>query len=156
MPPTSSYTLQPAGLRDLPGLRRLEQECFGVDAWPLVDLLAALSFPGLVRIKAVAAQQMIGFVGGDTDHSTKRGWITTLGVTTNWRCHGVGRALLTACEQALPLVDIRLCVRRSNLAAQTLYLNSGYHQVEIWPHYYQGGEDALVLEKVRPGLQNCR
>ena len=150
MPASQSYTLHPAGLRDLPGLRRLEHECFPDDAWPLVDLLASLSFPGLVRIKAVAGEQMIGFVGGDTDHSAKRGWITTLGVTAAWRRHGVARALLAACEAALPLPCIRLCVRRSNQAAQTLYLSSGYHQVETWPRYYQGGEDALVLEKVRP------
>ena len=44
---------------------------------------------------------------------------------------------------------IRLCVRRSNEAAKRLYLETGYYQIDVWPHYYRGGEDAIVMEKGR-------
>jgi len=40
-----------------------------------------------------------------------------------------------------------LSVRRSNLGAQTLYFERGYTHIEVWERYYEGGEDAFVLEK---------
>ena len=66
-----------------------------------------------------------------------------------YRRMGIAQALLQACEARLSAPLIRLCVRRSNLPAIRLYEKYGYHQVDIWRAYYNGGEDALVLEKVR-------
>jgi hypothetical protein len=55
----------PANLRDLGGLRRVEQACFLKDAWPLLDLFAVLTWPEIIRLKAVENDQMIGFIAGD-------------------------------------------------------------------------------------------
>ena len=55
----------PATLFDLNSLRKLEKACFEKDAWPLFDLIAVLTFPEVVRLKAVVDGQMAGFVGGD-------------------------------------------------------------------------------------------
>jgi ribosomal protein S18 acetylase RimI-like enzyme len=30
-----------------------------------------------------------------------------------------------------------------------LYLKHGYQRVETWVHYYQGGEDGILMEKQR-------
>jgi len=35
------------------------------------------------------------------------------------------------------------------LPAIRLYEQTGYQHVSVWPEYYAGGEDALVMEKVR-------
>lgn len=41
-----------ASIRDLMDLRRLEQACFDLDAWPLLDLAGVLSLPGIIRLRA--------------------------------------------------------------------------------------------------------
>ena len=51
----------------------------------------------------------------------------------------------------MKLPAVRLSVRRSNDAAAALYHREGYRLVDIWPHYYFDGEDAMVLEKKRQG-----
>jgi ribosomal protein S18 acetylase RimI-like enzyme len=137
----------PVGLRDLHQVTRIERECFLDDAWPLVDILTVLIFPGIIRLKAVVANQVVGFAAAEVRSAI--GWITTIGVVPAYRRRGIARALLAACEEQLSTASIRLCVRRSNHAAQYLYQQQGYRQVDIWPGYYRGGEDALVMEKSR-------
>ncbi len=145
-----TYELLPATLADLSQLGAMEKACFPLDAWPLIEQIAALTFPATVRIKAVSAGRMVGFIGGDIRRSRRTGWITTLAVMPEYRRRGIGEALLTACEQSLKMPLVRLSVRRTNLEAQLLYLKNGYHKVETWRRYYEGGEDAIVMEKEMP------
>jgi len=145
--PHSLYTIEQANLNDLGGMRIIEQVCFPLDAWPLLELIGALSLPGLVRLKAMAGGTMAGFVGGSVKRSKQEGWITTLGVLPEYRRLGIASTLLDECEAALGMPTIRLTVRRSNLGAKRLYHLRGYAHVETWQGYYDGGEDALVLEK---------
>ena len=146
---TVLYQIIPATWHDLNPLRQIEKECFGEDSWPLWDLIAVLTLPGIVRLKAIADGNMVGFVAGDPKPSEGVGWITTLGVISIYRGQGIARALLSACEEGLDLPVIKLSVRRSNWAAINLYANFGYKQTGVWQKYYVGGEDALVLEKRR-------
>jgi len=147
--PPPEFTIEPATWRDLGALRQLEQECFGRDAWPLVELIAVLTLPALVRLKAVVDDEMVAFVGGDPHPHEGIGWITTIGVKAEFRRRGIGSALLERCELEMNMPRVRLSVRRSNLAAQEVYLRAGYHRAEIWQGYYQGGEDGIVMEKRR-------
>jgi len=91
---------------------------------------------------------MLGFIAGDLRESQRFGWIVTLGVFPEYRRQKIATALLEACENRMSRDRVRLCVRRSNLGALTLYEKHGYLQVDIWKKYYVGGEDALLLEKV--------
>jgi ribosomal protein S18 acetylase RimI-like enzyme len=141
------FSIIPATWHDLGELRQLERECFGKDAWPLLDLIGALTFPGSIRIKAVVGGKMVGFVGGDPRPLEKIGWITTLGVAVAYRRNGIAATLLGACEDAMKMPVVRLCVRRSNLGAQKLYQQAGYQPAGVWEKYYNGQEDALVLQK---------
>lgn len=125
----------------------LERICFGRDAWPWIDYLAALTFPETVRLKAVQGQRLIGFVVGDRRRRQGLGWIATIGVHPDFRRQGIGRALLHACERELGLLRVRLSLRRSNQVARTLYERSGYSEVDVWKRYYADGEDAVVMEK---------
>jgi ribosomal-protein-alanine N-acetyltransferase len=150
--PPLPFEIHTASWRDVGELRTLEQECFAQDAWPLIELLASLTMPGLVRLKAVCDNQMVGFVGADAERENHLGWITTIGVRPAWRRRGIGRALLAAAETAMAQPRVRLCVRKSNAGAVDMYLQEGYQPVDLWKSYYIGGEDALVMEKNRSSV----
>jgi ribosomal-protein-alanine N-acetyltransferase len=136
-----------ASILDLGALRHLEQACFPKDAWPLLDLVAVLSFPGVVRLKATENNQMIGFIAGESREHEGVGWIATVGVLPEHRGKGAGRALLEACERQLGLPRVKLCVRYTNYEAIRMYERTGYRAIDHWLHYYNDGEDALVMEK---------
>lgn len=79
--------------------------------------------------------------------------ILNLCVGESYRCHGVGRRLLTALIERAALagmVEAFLEVRPSNTAAIRLYLALGFQQVGTRRGYYQaagGREDAAVLKR---------
>jgi ribosomal protein S18 acetylase RimI-like enzyme len=145
--PGSSVVIEPATWRDLNALRHLEKVCFTLDAWPLWDMIGVLTLPNVVRLKAMVAGEMVGFIAGDIRASDRLAWIATVGVLPEHRGRGIGGALLRACEERLKMPRVRLNVRVSNRPAVHLYQRMGYRQVSIWPGYYQDGEDALILEK---------
>jgi ribosomal protein S18 acetylase RimI-like enzyme len=145
--PGGRVWIVPATWRDLNSLRQLEKVCFPQDAWPLLDLIGVLTLPNIVRLKAMIGEQMAGFIAGDIRTSEKLAWIATVGVLPEFRRQGIGAALMRACEERLPVPNVRLNVRTSNQAAIQLYQGMGYERAGLWPTYYQDGEDALVMEK---------
>lgn len=147
MPDDPVIEYRSADLRDLPALRQVEQVCFGADAWPLIDLVGVLTIPGIVRIKAVSGEQMVAFIAGEVKPWEGSGWITTIGVLPGYRRLGVAKKLILDCEQRMGQPVVKLCVRRSNTPAITLYLSLGYRHLEVWPAYYSDKEDALVMVK---------
>jgi ribosomal protein S18 acetylase RimI-like enzyme len=141
------FTILEASILDLNNLRKLEQICFPQDAWPLLDLIAVLTFPGVVRLKANENGNMMAFIAGDPRPSQQVGWIATVGVLPEYRRQGIGRALIEECEKRLKMRSVRLSVRVDNLEAITLYERMGYYRIEIWKNYYNDGGSALVMEK---------
>jgi ribosomal-protein-alanine N-acetyltransferase len=140
--------IQPASLRDLNALRRLEHAIFEKDTWSLLDLMAVLTWPEVIRLKAVEDGEMVGFVAGDPRPSQDVCWIANIGVDPRYQHRGIGRALLRACENRMKFSRARLTVRMSNNNAISLYEKEGYRGVDIWKQYYNDGEDGLVMEKV--------
>ena len=155
--PDSGTEIHPAVMRDLRAVYQLERICFGRDAWPLLDVVGVLTFPQVIRLKAVDGDQLVGFIAADLRRSERTAWIATLAVLPEHRGRGIGQALLRNCESQITLPKIRLCVRESNQPAIQLYQKFGYQQVETWKKYYRGGENARVFEKItgaariRPG-----
>jgi ribosomal protein S18 acetylase RimI-like enzyme len=147
---TAKLNIAPAGWRQLRQVMDLEQACFQQDAWPWLDLLAALTFPETVRLLAIWDGQPAGFVVGDRRSREGLGWIASIGVHPDFRRRGIGGRLLQECERALKVRRVRLTLRVSNQAARRLYQVNGYYEVEVWKAYYRDGEDALLMEKVMP------
>lgn len=145
--PGSAVIVEPSTWRDLSALRNLERVCFPRDAWPLMDLVGVLAFPGVVRLKATQNGEMIGFIAANIRRLQNVAWIATLGVLPAFRRQGFGSILLSSCEDQIRVPCIRLSVRASNQAAQRLYSRFGYVRHDVWRRYYSDGEDALVLEK---------
>ena len=141
----------PATIRDLNTLSKLERICFEKDAWPFFDLIAVLTFPDVVRLKAEEDDQMVGFVAGDPRPSQGFSWIATIAVLPEHRRKGIGRSLLHACEAQLKTPRLRLSVRATNHAAINLYEQENYRTFDIWRAYYNDGENAIVMEKDRAG-----
>jgi ribosomal protein S18 acetylase RimI-like enzyme len=146
---SEDVSIEPASIRDLLPLRTLERDCFPKDSWPLLDLLGVLTIPNVLRLKAVRGGAMVGFIAGDVRRTEGTAWITTFCVAPKHQGHGIGKALLEACEEQLTMPVIRLSVRSSNHIAIRLYLNRGYVKVGEWPRYYNDGEGAIVMEKKR-------
>ena len=139
--------IQTANIIDLGSLRRLESICFEKDAWPMLDLIAVLTWPDIVRLKAVEAGEMAGFIAGDPRSSEGVAWISTIAVDPRYQRRGIGRALLRACESRLGFPVLKLSVRLSNYGAIALYEKEGYRTSDIWRGYYNDGEDGLVMVK---------
>ena len=93
-------------------------------------------------------EKMVGFVSGDPRQRQRVGWVTTIAVLPEFRKQGIAQSLLAACERALNMPRVRLCVRSSNADAHRLYLHAGYQHVDTWKKYYSGNEDAIVFEKL--------
>ena len=139
--------IQPANLLDLNALRRLESACFDKDAWSFLDLIAVLTWPEVIRLKALDSGEMIGFVASDSRSSEGVAWISTIGVDPRYQRRGIGRALLRACEAQIDPPRMKLTVRISNQRAIALYEQEGYRMVDLWRGYYSDGEDGLVMGK---------
>jgi [ribosomal protein S18]-alanine N-acetyltransferase len=142
-----TFQIEKASWRDLNAVRHLEQVCFPLDAWPVWDIIGALTLPNVIRLKAIHDGELVGFVACDVRPSEKLAWVATIGVLPEYRQHGVGAALLEASEALLDVERVKLCVRQTNQPAIRLYERYGYQKVSIWPRYYTNGEDALVMEK---------
>jgi ribosomal-protein-alanine N-acetyltransferase len=140
--------IQTANLLDLTALRKLEHTCFEKDAWPLLDLVAILSWPDVFRFKAVENGEMIGFAACDPRPSQSTAWIATIAVDPRFQRQGIGRMLLRACEEQVKLPRMKLSVRLSNYGAIALYEKEGYRTVDVWGRYYSDDEDALIMEKI--------
>ncbi len=152
-PPAAAetYQLARAGWRDLSAAHALEKVCFERDAWGYFEIFLALIQPGTVRLKAEVAGRLVGMVIGEPRPFEDAAWIASICVHPDYQRRGIGKALLSACEAALPQRLVKLTVRKSNAHAIALYQQFGYKQVAVWQSYYAGGEDGLVMEKSRGG-----
>lgn len=117
----------------------------------MLDLFGVLTFPGLVRYKALLDGQMAGFIAAERKPGEQAGWIATVAVLPEYRRRGIAQSLIAQCEANLGAPEMRLCVRVSNQGAIELYKKLGYEVLSTWRQYYRDGEDALVMRKFLPG-----
>jgi ribosomal-protein-alanine N-acetyltransferase len=137
-----------ANLFDLNALRALEQVCFPLDAWPLLDLISVLTIPGVIRLKVVEDGQMIGFAAADPHPIENISWIATICINPAQQGRGFGRALMNAIEAHINTPIVKLCVRPNNDVAIRMYKSMGYEPIDTWRHYYNDGSDSLVMQKL--------
>lgn len=147
MTPLEKFEIKPASWRDLFAVQEIERICFSEDAWPLIELMGALTLPNIVRLKAVNQHKTVGFIAGDIRRSEQTGWILTIGILPPFRRQGLAATLMLECEKLMQMPLVKLSVRRSNQSAIQLYQKLGYAQVDIWSKYYQDGEDGIVMSK---------
>jgi ribosomal-protein-alanine N-acetyltransferase len=145
--------ISPASLRDLRQVMRLERVCFGADAWPILDVMSVLVWPGEIRLRAIIDRNVIGLITAESAWRDGISMITTIGVDPDHRRQGVGSAMLARCETLLPGEKIRLTVREDNLPAIRMYEQFHYAYLTKIPNYYRDGRSGLVMEKVKDSGQ---
>jgi ribosomal-protein-alanine N-acetyltransferase len=139
-----------AKLSDAPELRALMNQ--GLSPFD-VEAELARSYARLWVVRRAASDPLVGFLlawqVADEVH------LIDVIVAASERRQGFGRALvetLLSHARARSSRVVLLEVRRSNLAAQTLYTSLGFEEVGERTAYYADGEDALLL---RLTLEAC-
>jgi ribosomal protein S18 acetylase RimI-like enzyme len=99
---------------------------------PLADLDRALAGPASTVLAAFDGTRLVGtaMVG----HDGHRGWVYYLAVPSDARRHGIGTALMHACEAwlvARGIPKLQLMVRNDNDAARAFYPPLGYDVVDV-------------------------
>ena len=116
----------------------LDRHCFG-DPWgDLADHEQAWGF----QDKAFAIWSLNAVVA--------EAELLRIAVDSNQRGHGLGRALLAACEaefSRMGITTLLLEVRVSNAPARALYEADRWKQDGLRKAYYKNGEDAALYRK---------
>jgi len=99
---------------------------------PSADLSRALSGPASTVLAALDGDLLTGtaMVG----HDGHRGWVYYLAVRSDRRGEGLGRALMSACEQWLvrrKIPKVNLMVRATNTAVVGFYESLGFEDCEV-------------------------
>lgn len=141
--------IRPATERDIDALLPIEHRCFHHDRLTRLDFHRALKAKSAVLLIAEEGSAVLGYallkIRG------RQGHLESLAVDPDARRLGLGRALLTAAEEAClgrGARHMRLEIREDNPAAYALYQSLGYRQHGTWLEYYEDESDALRLRKV--------
>ncbi len=140
-------------LKDVDALEALEHLSFS-HPWGRGVFAADLGRdrPGALYLGARLKGELVGY--GACSWTGDRLHILRLAVHPDVRRFGVGSQLLVALGEigaAVPCRRAFLELRRSNVAAATLYAHFGFVEVGFKKRYYSdNGEDALILEAPLP------
>ncbi len=133
-------------LADVPAVEAIEAATF-LTPWPEGAFVQELNAPSARYLVAEEDGEIIGF--GGARWLMDEGHITNICVAQAHRGCGVGRALTQAVMQYMANLGadyVILEVRRSNAAAQSLYMSLGFIKLGVRKRYYDDtGEDALIL-----------
>jgi ribosomal-protein-alanine N-acetyltransferase len=134
--------------RDTRALVQLDRRCFkAIDQFGWYEFFGLCVWPGVIALKAVDGNRIVGFIAGDPRRHEGHTIITTIGIDPDYQRRGLGERLMREVEARSTLPRLQLMVRKSNVPALHLYRKLDYAIVETWPRYYEDGEDAYVMEK---------
>lgn len=142
--------IEPADIKDLRYLLELEKLCFSKsEMWSLLDYIGVLSLNSIIKRKAMAGEQMVGFVAMDEKLHSSLAQLMTLAVHPNFRQKGIATALLKEAENLLhKSTRIELVARVDNQAAIQLYQKFGYQEEDIISNYYRDGVAGQRMLKI--------
>lgn len=133
-------------LGDMKAILDIEYRSFK-DPYPLslLNRLYAMHPDGF--LVAEFQNKVVGYVIGVVRWGFT-GHILAIAVDPPYRRQGVGTALATNAIDRIRMKrakQVRLEVRKSNLAARQFYLKLGFAEREEIPHYYEDGETAVIM-----------
>lgn len=143
--------IRPAIVADLPALSALEAELFGADAWSEHAVAEEIGGPGRRFLVAVDdGGHVTGYAvtrnGGDVVD------LMRMGVRPSHQRHGIASRLLAAAlEGTDDAARMLLEVSVLNAPAVGFYVARQFSVIDVRPHYYRDGSEALVMCRWLPG-----
>jgi len=150
-------SVREATIRDLPGILEIERLAFP-QPWSLDSFRRELMLPfSRIMVAAPTEAEANGKLAGflcrwlvaDECH------ILNVAVHPDLRRGGIGMALMAEAINEAKAKKIRLVtleVRRSNVAARSLYRRLNFEERRLRSNYYGPGEDAIVMELSLGGI----
>lgn len=136
-----------AGRADLPRVREIDAEVFGVDTYPALFFRQAWDlWPGLFLVSETGAEDVCGYGLGAVGLDGS-GWILSVAVRPAARGRGAGRTLtseLISAFAALGVRAVRLTVHPSSSAVR-LYRQLGFVPAYEEEDYFSPGDPRLVM-----------
>lgn len=140
--------IRTATLADLPALRELEVQLFGVDAWSEESIREELVGPGR---RFLVTEDLSGYAVTMTAGDVVD--LLRMGVRPDAQRRGVASALLEAVLEGTETASRMLLeVSVTNVAALGFYVARQFNVIDVRPHYYRDGSEALVMCRWLPGV----
>lgn len=144
--------IRPATLADLPALTALEQELFGVDAWSEDLIRQEIEGPGR---RFLLADDLSGYAVTMTAGDIVD--LLRIAVRPESRRTGIASRLL---DEALVDTEgasrMLLEVSVRNAEALGFYVARQFSVIDVRPHYYRDGSEALVMCRWLPGAARAQ
>ena len=147
---TAGVNVRTADLDDLPGILRIEDDCFGAERFNANTVQAFLERDDTMVIVATIEGDVVGAAMCIYSPDVQEGRIASIAVLRRLRGHGIGARLLEECERRFlseGLERFTLEVEIGNEPAISLYLTRGYEIKSMIRGYYSGNRDAYHMEK---------
>lgn len=133
-------TLRDARPEDLDAIVALEQECYPPNqAYSRAEYHYALNRAKALNIVLEEGGHITGFIGAFHHSSHRAGHVYTVNVHPKQRGRGLGRLLMSACEERLRAMGMKrvlLEVNVENADAIRLYERCGYARLRLLKDYY--------------------
>jgi ribosomal-protein-alanine acetyltransferase len=145
-----SILIRPARLGDLNGLVTLENASFTTDKLSRRSFRHWLTAEHRALLVAEVERVVAGYILIIYHPGTRLARIYSLAVLPQQRGAGIGKALMTAGEQAAQAegrLYLRLEVSVDNISAIKLYEALGFQKFGLYRDYYQDHKDALRYQK---------
>jgi ribosomal protein S18 acetylase RimI-like enzyme len=139
-----------ADSNDIPGLMRIEAECFGPEKFSEETVRAFVVRDDTFVLVALRENDIIGSAMCLVSEVDAEGRIASIAVLKEHRCIGVGSDLLEECEHEFrnrKLTKYSLEVDITNESAIAMYTSSGYRITGLIPDFYGAGRDAYWMKK---------
>jgi len=148
---TLAVILRLADENDMPGLLRIEEDCFANERWSESVARAFLERDDAFIIVAEEGDEIVGSALCVFSDCISEGKIASIAVLRKHRGEGIGSQLLEQCEnifRSRNLDKYSLEVETNNEPAISLYLTREYEVKGIIKDFYSAGRDAYAMEKV--------
>ena len=143
--------IRSAVLADLPALTALEQELFGVDAWNEALIRQEIEGPGR---RFVVSEDASARIDGYAVTMTAGDIVDLLRIAVREETRRSGLASRLLAELLVDTDDasrMLLEVSVSNASALGFYVARQFSVIDVRPHYYRDGSEALVMCRWLPG-----
>ena len=142
-----NYTIIPMDKSHISDIANIEKICFA-SPWTEDGIAEELENP-LAHFLVAVGDSVMGYIG--VHEICGEGSITNVAVLPNFRCNGIGKALVSAAINGAKERNcefITLEVRKSNFPAISLYSSLEFEQVGLRKNFYSSpNEDAVLMTK---------